>query len=239
MTNPLKAAIRWADAESGLAFDKGTPTTAHVSPKWGIDDNWVRRGAHILAKYARPGSSNLYIAGWRGATSNDHKYLGKSINSIVAVDRYMQPQGTVQLQPYEEQTEITSMVPRKLTLTPNLVDYSWWDNRASDTEREYQASLSQSVEETIELGWERSFTVGVSQSISVKAGEGPLEATSETSVSVEASVGQSRSESRSVSLGVESDVQGEVPAGQLDAAVLTSSKGDLIVDAQIRTQVQG
>ena len=231
MTDPLSLAVRWAEDRAGIKWRAGGAQTAPVADRWGLTDDLVRSAIHKLADEA--GAPNRYIRAWSPVTAGTPRGGHTPLTAGFA------PRGDQVLHPLTQISTIVDATPSKLVLRPNLVDYSWWDNRHADAPAHHEASLSESVDETVEIGWSQSLSATVGQSLSVKAGSGPLEATAETSVSVTAEVGKSGSSSRSISLGVGSSVSADVPAGELWAAASTASKGDLTLDATIETKVSG
>ena len=226
----LSLAVKWAEDQSGLDWHSGdNNVTNQADPCFGITDNLIRVAAHKMA--SSRGAPNKYIVGWR-ATNDTNK-------NVPCITWGMYSRGGESANTFQQISMISHVEPVKLELTPNLVDYSWFDNRLGNSETHYQAQLSESVEETVGISWNKSLSVGVSESMSVKVGEGPIEATDETTLSVSATVGEDQSSSKTIALGQSASVDKDVPAHQLDAAVLIASKGDLQLKVTYHIQLSG
>ena len=230
IAHSLNLAVRWAEDQSGLDWHSGDKNvTNQADPCFDITDNIIRTAAHKMA--SQRGAPNKYIVGWKAANETN--------NNVTCITWGMYPRGPRNANTFQQVSMIAHVEPVQLTLTPNLVNYSWFDNRLGNSTTHYQAQLTESVEESVSIGWSKSLSVGISESLSVKVGEGPIEATDETTLSVSATIGKEETNSKTVSLGESAGLDKDVPAHQLDAAVLIASKGKLQLKVTYDIQLSG
>ena len=116
-----------------------------------------------------------------------------------------------------------------LSLAPIAVNHQSWNNLHSQSESEFEASLSDTVTIESSITWEKSVTAGFSFTAGIEVGGGPIKASASTSYSVSVTVGKEYSKSRSEAVGADSSVRKTIGAGKAAIAALFLERGTLTI----------
>ena len=169
-----------------------------------------------------------------------NKYFGKRPNDAYLhsptpwddlYKRYNWSQTQVKL--VVEKAEITD-----ITSEPVIIANKTFEN-SSDKKGTFNASISDTVTNTISNTWSQSNTVSFSQKIKYEVGFLGTGGGGETSLSYSHTWGESKTESKSVSVGTNSGVTVELDPGQAVKAQLTASRGVMKVRITFKAYLTG
>lgn len=124
-------------------------------------------------------------------------------------------------------------------LTPLALTHHVFDNSGSSIPAHYSAELTDSITNVDSVEWNRSISSGVTYTVGVEVGEGPVKGSASTSVSLETTEGRSVSHSRTVDVGNKDGVDIEVPPGGIELAVLFVEQGCITLVFSVSWHIVG
>ena len=125
----------------------------------------------------------------------------------------------------------------RITLQPKLVDHQIFG--PSDVATTGKAELAGTVSTSLEVGFAVTVEDAISVEVNVEAGIGPVKGGGGTSISESVSTEHSTSRSRTEDVSSSSALEFEVPTGEIIAAVLTLSRGDITATVPVRARLTG
>ena len=114
-------------------------------------------------------------------------------------------------------------------LRPVAVNHQSWNNLLSKVSCDFEASLEDTVTIESSVQWDKSVSAGVSFTVGIEVGEGPIKASASTSYSLNVSVGESKTYSRSEAVGAGSKIGATLCPGEAALAALFLERGTLTV----------
>ena len=126
-----------------------------------------------------------------------------------------------------------------VSLTPEGLRHALWNNSESDSPTHFSTSLNDSITTSSSIGWSESVTAGVTFTVGIEVGEGPVKTNASTSYSLSTTVGKNEEKSKSIGVGSTDEVSKDVPGGEIDIAVLFVERGEVFTELEFGREFTG
>lgn len=213
---------------SGSAVEFATP--ADLTP-WNLDQAyWLKqRIFNFLNEHGYHAPSEPLLASCFHGDSFDRKTM-----VIADPDRDGRGFGHYAY-PADARVKLTALDAEIVSLTrqPTIIDSAIWDNRNEENPHDFSATVETEVQDTVESHWDVSH--GLTESIDVKVGVGPVD--TEGSVSYETTWGEGGSHSTTKSVSTSDTISGSVEPGAMQLAALVCQRGVLTVKVRYRFEL--